>query len=126
MKTDTIRRSEASVKSDARLKLFFVLRKAWKRRIKEGMMAKDLAELLGRDKAQVSRILNGSNKTMTMDTLALFLDRLDHQLIIDCKPVEDIPKSNIDARLPSYESKVWITPPNSITTTNARVDWGVR
>lgn len=122
MKTDMIRRSEESVKSDARLKLFFVLRKAWKRRSREGMRAKDLAELLGRDKAQVSRILNGSTKTMTMDTLALLLDRLEHQLIMDCKPVEEISKSNIDVRLPKYEHAIQMVP----QATNVTVDWNVR
>lgn len=104
MKTEPQRRDEAAVKADARLKLFFVLRKAWKRRSQEGMKAKDLADRLGRDKAQISRILNGSTQTMTMDTLALLLDRLDHQLIIDCKAVEDIPKTNIDARLSKASS----------------------
>ena len=129
MKAETIRRDETAVKSDARLKLFFVLRKAWKKRSQEGMKAKDLAELLGRDKAQVSRILNGSTKTMTMDTLALLLDRLDHQLIIDCKPAEDIAKSNFDARLPKDENKIRIMPPHAILATNVAyhklIVWGV-
>lgn len=119
MKTDKPRRTEAAVKSDARLKLFFVLRKAWKQRSQEGMKAKDLAELLERDKAQVSRILNGSNKTMTMDTLALLLDRLDHQLLIDCKPAEYIPKSNTDVRLSKESPKIEITP----RATNVTVEW---
>jgi transcriptional regulator with XRE-family HTH domain len=123
MKTDTPRRTEAAVKSDARLKLFFILRKAWKKRSQEGMKAKDLAELLERDKAQVSRILNGSTKTMTMDTLALLLDRLDHQLIIDCKPAEDIAKSNFDARLSKDANKILIMPPEGNSATNVKVEW---
>ena len=56
--------------------------------------AKELAARLGRDKAQVSRVLNGSVPTITLETLALFLDGLDHQLIIDCRAAEDVPLSH--------------------------------
>jgi len=49
-------RSEGAVKADARMSLFFTLRKAWKRRSAEGMTAKDLAALVDRDKAYVSRV----------------------------------------------------------------------
>jgi len=96
-KTDP-RRNEGSVKADTRLSLFFALRKAWKRRSKEGMTAKDLAALLDRDKAYVSRVLNGKTPTITIETLALFLDRLDHSLTVDCTPVEEVPVVNKDAR----------------------------
>ena len=92
------RRSEGAIKADTRLSLFFALRKAWKRRSKEGMTAKDLAALLDRDKAYVSRVLNGKTPTITIETLALFLDRLDHSLIVDCVPVEEVPAVNKDAR----------------------------
>lgn len=91
-------RSEGAVKADARISLFFVLRKAWKRRSAEGMTAKDLAALLNRDKAYVSRVLNGRTPTITIETLALFLDRLGHRLEVDCIAAEDIPASNVDAR----------------------------
>ena len=96
-KTDQ-RRNEGSVKADTRLSLFFALRKAWKRRSKEGMTAKDLAALLDRDKAYVSRVLNGKTPTITIETLALFLDRLDYALVVDCIPAEEIPVVNKDAR----------------------------
>ena len=98
MTTTNKKRSEGSVKADARLSLFFTLRKAWKRRSKEGMTAKDLAALLDRDKAYVSRVLNGKTPTITIETLALFLDRLDHSLVVDCMPVEEVPVVNKDAR----------------------------
>lgn len=97
MKTDK-RRSEGAVKADSRLRLFFTLQKAWKRRSKEGMTAKDLAALLDRDKAYVSRVLNGKTPTITIETLALFLDRLDYALVVDCIPAEEIPAANKDAR----------------------------
>jgi len=97
MKTDK-RRSEGAVKADSRLLLFFTLQKAWKRRSAEGMTAKDLAVLLDRDKAYVSRVLNGKTPTITIETLALFLDRLDYALVVDCIPAEEIPPVNKDAR----------------------------
>ncbi len=98
MTMNDIRRSEGAVKADARLKLFFTLQKAWKRRSAEGMTAKDLAALLNRDKAYVSRVLNGRTPTITIETLALFLDRLGHRLEVDCIAAEDIPTTNVDAR----------------------------
>jgi transcriptional regulator with XRE-family HTH domain len=92
------RRSEGAVKAGARSRLFFALQKAWKRRSAEGMTAKDLAVLLDRDKAYVSRVLNGRTPTITIETLALFLDRLGHRLVVDCVAAEDIPTTNVDAR----------------------------
>jgi len=92
------RRSEGAVKASSRSRLFFTLQKAWKRRSKEGMTAKDLAALLDRDKAYVSRVLNGKTPTITIETLALFLDRLDYALVVDCIPAEEIPVVNKDAR----------------------------
>ncbi len=91
-------RSEGAVKASSRSRLFFTLQKAWKRRSAEGMTAKDLAALLDRDKAYVSRVLNGKTPTITIETLALFLDRLDHALVVDCIPAEEIPALKKDAR----------------------------
>ena len=92
------RRSKGAVEATSRLRLFFTLQKAWKRRSAEGMTAKDLAALLDRDKAYVSRVLNGKTPTITIETLALFLDRLDYALVVDCIPAEEIPPVNKDAR----------------------------
>jgi len=86
------------VKAGSRSRLFFTLQKAWKRRSAEGMTAKDLAALLDRDKAYVSRVLNGKTPTITIETLALFLDRLGHRLVVDCIPAEELPALNKDAR----------------------------
>lgn len=92
--------SEGAVKAAARQRLFFVLRKAWKRRQSEGLTATELAERVGRDKSQVSRVLNGSSATITVETLALFLDRLGHELVIDCRAAEDIGLANVHAAPP--------------------------
>ena len=96
-KTDQ-KRSDGAIKADTRMSLFFTLRKAWKRRSEEGLTAKDLAALLDRDKAYVSRVLNGKTPTITIETLALFLDRLNYALVVDCIPAEEIPAVNKDAR----------------------------
>ena len=83
-------RTEGAVKAEARQKAFSVLRKAWKRRSAEDFTANELATLLDRDKAQVSRVLNGHSPTMTLETLALFLDRMGYQLQLDCIANEDV------------------------------------
>lgn len=49
----------------------------------------DLAALLGRDKGFVSRVLNGETTTISIETLALFLDKLDYALVVDCFAAED-------------------------------------
>ena len=46
----------------------------------------------------MSRVLNGKTPTITIETLALFLDRLDYALVVDCIPAEEIPPVNKDAR----------------------------
>ena len=83
------RRSEGAIKADSRSRLFFTLQKAWKRRSKEGLTVEDLAALLGRDKGFVSRVLNGETPSISIETLALFLDKLDYALVVDCFAAED-------------------------------------
>ena len=92
------RRSKGSVEATSRSRLFFALQKAWKHRSNQGMTLEDLAALLDRDKAYVSRVLNGKTPTITIETLALFLDRLGHRLVVDCIPAEELPVVNKDAR----------------------------
>ena len=87
-------RTEGATGAEARQRAFSVLRKAWKHRSAEGFTADELAALLGREKVQVSRVLNGHSPTMTLETLALFLDRLGYQLRIDCEADEDIMTPN--------------------------------
>jgi hypothetical protein len=91
-------RTEGAVKAEARQRAFSVLRKAWKRRSAEGFTANELAVALGRDKAQVSRVLNGHSPTMTLETLALFLDRLNFKYEQDCTAYEEVPLLNHNAR----------------------------
>jgi transcriptional regulator with XRE-family HTH domain len=88
--TTTLKRTEGAIKAEARQRAFSVLRKAWKRRSAEGFTANELAAILGRDKAQVSRVLNGHSPTMTLETLALFLDGMGYQLRIDCEAEEEV------------------------------------
>ena len=88
--TATLKRTEGAIKAEARQRAFSVLRKAWKRRSAEGFPAQELANVLGRDKAQVSRVLNGHSPTMTLETLALFLDGMGYRLRIDCEADEDV------------------------------------
>jgi|GEM_PF-3011952 len=88
--TTILKRTEGAIKAEARQRAFSVLRKAWKRRSAEGFTANELAARLGRDKAQVSRVLNGHSPTMTLETLALFLDGMGYQLRIDCDADEDV------------------------------------
>lgn len=88
--TATLERTEGAIKAEARQRAFSVLRKAWKRRSAEGFTANELATALGRDKAQVSRVLNGHSPTMTLETLALFLDGMGYRLRIDCEADEDV------------------------------------
>ena len=98
MTTTNQRRSEGAIKANSRSRLYFALQKAWKRRSAEGMTAKDLAALLNRDKGYVSRVLNGKTPTITIETLALFLDRLGHRLVVDCIAAEELPMPNQDSR----------------------------
>ena len=92
--TTTLKRTEGAIKAEARQRAFSVLRKAWKRRNAEGFTANELAAVLGRDKAQVSRVLNGHSPTMTLETLALFLDGMGYRLRIDCEADEEVVVSN--------------------------------
>ncbi len=104
--TTNSQRSEGAIKAEARQRAFSVLRKAWKRRSAEGFTANELAAVLGRDKAQVSRVLNGHSPTMTLETLALFLDGMGYQLQIDCRANEDIVAPNNGAAVSKVRVRV--------------------
>ena len=81
-------RTEGAIGAEARQRAFSVLRKLWKRRSAEGLTADKLAAILGRDKAQVSRVLNGHSPTITLETWAVFLDGMGYRLRIDCEADE--------------------------------------
>ena len=83
-------RTEGAIGAEVRQRAFSVLRKAWKHRSAEGLTADKLAAVLGRDKAQVSRVLNGHSPTITLETLAVFLDGMGYRLRIDCEADEDV------------------------------------
>lgn len=104
--TTALKRTEGAIKAEARQRAFSVLRKAWKRRSAEGLTANELAAILGRDKAQVSRVLNGHSPTMTLETLALFLDGMGYQLRIDCEANEDIVVPNRSLKMTRDHKKV--------------------
>ena len=87
-------RTEGAIGAEARQRAFSVLRKVWKRRSAEGLTADKLAAILGRDKAQVSRVLNGHSPTITLETLAVFLDGMGYRLRIDCEADEDVELRN--------------------------------
>ena len=87
-------RTEGATGAEARQRAFSVLRKAWKHRSAVGFTAYELAAILGRDKAQVSRVLNGHSPTITLETLAVFLDGMGYRLRIDCEADEDIVTPN--------------------------------
>jgi len=87
-------RTEGAIGAEARQRAFSVLRKAWKHRSAEGFTADELAAILGRDKAQVSRVLNGHSPTITLETLAVFLDGMGYRLQIDCEADEDVEMRN--------------------------------
>jgi len=87
-------RTEGAIGAEVRQRAFSVLRKAWKHRSAEGLTADKLAAILGRDKAQVSRVLNGHSPTITLETLAVFLDGMGYRLRIDCEADEDVVTPN--------------------------------
>jgi hypothetical protein len=90
---------EEDIKSEARVGAFFALRKAWKdRSAVNNIKAQDLADALGKDKGYVSRVLTGSVRTITLETLAVFLSALGYHLNLSPERLEDIPRVNYDAR----------------------------
>jgi hypothetical protein len=90
------RAREADIKAEARVGAFMTLRRAWKDR-SASITAKELADSLGKDKGYVSRVLRGAIPTMTLETLAVFLEALGYSLEFRSKRFEDLPKPNWDA-----------------------------
>ena len=90
---------EEDVKAEARVRALFALRKAWKERSsKDGLKAAELAAAVGKDKGYVSRLLNGRTNTVTLETLAVFLDALGYHLPLKPVRTEDLPRANFDAK----------------------------
>ncbi|TGD99104.1 helix-turn-helix domain-containing protein [Methylobacterium nonmethylotrophicum] len=92
------------LRADARAEMFFALRKAFGERSKQcGIKAKDLSDILGKDKSYVSRVLNGSNGSIDFETLYVFMNALGYHLPLDPVSFERLhaKKSNIDVK-PKY------------------------
>lgn len=89
---------EEELKAEARSSLFFALRSAFKKRSKDGVLAKDLAEALGKDPGYVSRVLSGKTGTITFETLFVFLEALKHHIPMKPVPFEDLQRTNFNAR----------------------------
>ena len=93
------RSREEDVKAEARVRAFFALRKAWKDRSStHRLKAQDLADVLGKDKGYVSRVLAGKTRTITLETLAVFLEALGYYLPMNPIKVEELSRTNRDAR----------------------------
>lgn len=105
--------AEEQIKGDARMSMFLALRSAFKHRAKtNAVTAKDLAQVLGKHKSQVSRVLNGTNPSFTFETLLVYLEALGFTLTLRPSKVEDFVRSNKDARpFESYKSAVSTPPP---------------
>jgi len=84
------------LRAEVRASMFAALRTAFKRRSAEGMLAKDLANAVGRDAGYVSRILNGTSRTIEAETLVLFLEAMRFHL-----PIKPIAHEELEARKPS-------------------------
>lgn len=84
------------LRAEVRASMFAALRTAFKRRSTEGMLAKDLANAVGRDAGYVSRILNGTSRTIEAETLVLFLEAMRFHL-----PIKPIAYEELEARKPS-------------------------
>lgn len=90
---------EHDIKSEARMKAFSTLRAAWNdRHEKDGLSTSDLADILGRDKSHVSRVLTGKHATITLETLAIFLEAMGYDFQIASRRCEDLRRTNHDAR----------------------------
>ena len=81
------------LRAEVRASMFAALRTAFKRRSAEGMLAKDLANAVGRDAGYVSRILNGTSRTIEAETLVLFLEAMRFHL-----PIKPIAYEELEAR----------------------------
>jgi transcriptional regulator with XRE-family HTH domain len=121
------RSREEDIKADARVRAFFALRKAWKDRSSaHGVRAQDLADVLGKDKGYVSRVLAGKTRTITLETLAVFLEALGYYLPMHPTRAEDLSRANRDVRpsesiLADQNTVTKDVPSNRVLATNVHV-----
>jgi transcriptional regulator with XRE-family HTH domain len=115
---------EEDIKGEARVSAFMALRKAWKdRAAASGLRAADLANMLGKDKGYVSRVLRGTTKTITLETLFVFLEALGFVLKLNPERIEDMSRSNFDGRpeIQPLSVEPIVRGNNSITVTAATI-----
>lgn len=100
----------ADFKADGRMRAYLSLKGAFNKRAREeGVTAQALARAIGRDKAQVSRILSGRSKGITLDTLVLITSALGFRISFDSKPVEEMVKKNRNVA-----PTKWVPDPNQV------------
>ena len=88
-------RQQADFKADGRIRAFLSMKKAFKKRSKEsGVTIQSLSKAIGRDKAQISRIISGRSTGVTLDTLVLITSALGFRMSFDVLPVEEMRKRN--------------------------------
>lgn len=81
---------EDDIRAEARSAIFFALREAFERRTAEaGVLAKDLAEALSKDKGYVSRALNGV-QGLDYESLCVFLNALGFHAPLRICSVEEM------------------------------------
>ncbi|WP_082487054.1 XRE family transcriptional regulator [Methylobacterium sp. Leaf89] len=95
---------EDDLRADARAEMFFTLQKAFKSR---GIKAKELGDILNKNKSYVSRVLNGSQGSIDYETLCVFMYALGYHVPLSPLSFEEVRcrKANFDAR-PRYTSDV--------------------
>lgn len=111
--TNIDRDLEDDLRAEARHSMFAALRKAFKHRSEQnGVLAKDLAEALGKDRGYVSRVLNGTNRAIDFETLFVFLEGLKYYL-----PLEPIPYEELECKKPNYDAR----PTASVSISSGKV-----
>ena len=95
---------EDDLRAEARAEMFFALQKAFKSR---GIKAKELSDILNKNKSYVSRVLNGSQGSIDYETLCVFMYALGYHVPLSPLSFEEVRcrKANFDAR-PRYASDV--------------------
>ena len=95
---DLTETEQADFKADGRMRAYLALKGAFKKRAKEsGVTIQSLSRAVGRDKAQISRIISGQSKGITLDTLVLLVSALGYRISFDAKPIEEMAKRNRSA-----------------------------
>lgn len=116
---------QSDFKADGRLRAFFTLKKAFKERARDGVTVGSLAEAIGRDKGQISKVLSGKSG-ITLDTFILLMCALGFRLSFVAERVEHMRPHNWTAEpyaAPRLTGNMGLTTlamrTNSSTTSNS-------